>query len=211
MIDNSRQIMELIGSGDEGFCMVQVMHRGKDGRMPFETGDSPVAMQVIKTYYVSNAEYLERKMPEIRELCRVFNARAYINLNRKTWKQVALKSLELLAGYVAHEEWTCVKSMVESACGKTGDWSGDKKWIVDIDTKDMREVEAVKGIVDSCEPAGDKVVALVPTVHGYHLVTRPFNKDRFRKEYGKAIDIHDNNPTLLYYIGVEEEWSDLGC
>jgi hypothetical protein len=50
----------------------------------------------------------------------------------------------------------------------------------------------------------NKVVAVIPTVHGYHLITKPFDKKTFKSLYetihpGEKEDIiKDNNPTILY-------------
>ena len=44
----------------------------------------------------------------------------------------------------------------------------------------------------------DKIVETVPTRHGYHLIARPFNKKAFYEMYNESIDIHDNNPTLVF-------------
>ena len=48
------------------------------------------------------------------------------------------------------------------------------------------------------EPFGQKVVACLPTKNGYHLITNPFRLDKFKEMYPN-IDIHKNNPTLLYF------------
>jgi hypothetical protein len=62
----------------------------------------------------------------------------------------------------------------------------------------MNEVEEIKSAINQCEPLGDKIVATIPTLHGYHLISKPFNKMRFRQFYNKELDVHDNNPTVLY-------------
>lgn len=138
------------------------------------------------------------KRDEIIGLCEMFNARAYINLNKKSYKQVALKSLEILAGKIARDDYN-IKSLFDSAVGQTGAYDGNKTWIVDFDSKDIEELEKVKMIINSVEPLGvDKIVETVPTRHGYHLITKPFNKKAFYEMYNNKIDLHDNNPTVLY-------------
>lgn len=198
VVDNKNQIKKLIEGCDDGeFYMLQIIHRTKDGQTKYE--NSKATNQIIKTYYISSHDHLEYKMEEIRDLCQMFNARAYINLNKKSWRQIALKSIEELAKSIAHDEYRSVKSLVESSCGQTGACDGNKTWLVDIDTKDLDEVERIKTFVQACEPKGvDKIVDCIPTLHGYHLITKPFNKKTFHDLYNEHIDIHDNNPTLLY-------------
>ena len=205
IIDNTEQIKKLItGCGKDEFYMLQIIHRTKDGHTKYEPQDKKSREQVIKTYFVSGPDYLDKKMEEIKDLCRMFNARAMFNLNRKSWKQISLKSLELMAqalGKEGNEEnwWKPVRSVVESACGQTGACDKNKTWVVDVDCKDTIELEKIKDVIRQCEPLNEeKIIATVPTLHGYHLISKPFNKAKFANIYGLPLDIHDNNPTLLF-------------
>lgn len=195
-VDNFHLIKKHIHStADSGeFYMLQIMRRTKDQK----GYEGKHKQSIIKSYYVSSPEYLDEKRDEIIGLCEMFNARAYINLNKKSYKQVSLKALEILAGKIAHEDYN-IKSIFESACGQTGACDGLKTWIVDYDSKDVEGLIRVSSIIDSIEPIGvDKIVATVPTRHGYHLITRPFNMKAFYEMYNESIDIHKDNPTVLY-------------
>lgn len=196
-VDNFDQIEKLLNFENEGeFYMIQIMQRGKDQN----DGRASSSVRIIKSYFVNSIEYLESRKEEIKSLCEFFNARACIVLNKKSQKQVSLKGLEIMAHLVAHEEYHTFRSVFETACGQTGACDGNKAWIVDIDTKDDAEVAYVIETVMKCEPfVDDKIVAKIPTVHGYHLITRPFNKKKFSDMYNGTIDIHDGTPTLLYY------------
>lgn len=211
IIDNTEQIKKLIAGCQPGeFYMLQILHRSKDGKTPYEPEGKKISQQTVKTYYISSLEYLDYKMNEIRDLCKMFNARAYINLNKKSWKQISLKSLEILASAIAKGDsdpntYKEVKTVVDSACGQTGACDKNKTWVVDVDTKDMKEMNEIKFAINSSEPLGEeKIVATIPTLHGYHLITKPFNKMRFHQFYDKEIDIHDNNPTCLYIYRPED-------
>ena len=195
-VDNFDLIKKHINTSGDGseFYMLQIMRRTKDQK----GYEGKHKQSIIKSYYVSSSEYLDEKRDEIIGLCEMFNARAYINLNKKSYKQVSLKALEILAGKIAHEDYN-IKSMFESACGQTGACDGQKTWIVDYDSKDIDGLNVIKSIIDSVEPFGvDKIVETVPTRHGYHLITRPFNKKAFYEKYNENLDIHDNNPTILF-------------
>lgn len=195
MVDNFDLIKKHIHSSDSNeFYMLQIMRRTKDQK----GYDGKHKQSIIKSYFISSVEYLDSKRDEIVGLCEMFNARAYINLNKKSYKQVSLKALEILAGKIAHEEYD-IRSLFESACGQTGACDGQKTWIVDFDSKDLDELGRIKNIIDSIDPKGvSKIVETVPTRHGYHLITRPFNKKAFYEMYNESIDIHDNNPTLVF-------------
>jgi hypothetical protein len=194
-VDNFDLIKKHIHSSDSNeFYMLQIMRRTKDQK----GYDGKHKQSIIKTYFISSVEYLDSKRDEIVGLCEMFNARAYINLNKKSYKQVSLKALEILAGKIAHEEYD-IRSLFESACGQTGACDGQKTWIVDFDSKDLDELDRIKNIIDSIDPKGvSKIIETVPTRHGYHLITRPFNKKAFYEMYNESIDIHDNNPTLVF-------------
>ena len=196
-VDNFDLIKKHIHTSEGGseFYMLQIMRRTKD-QVGYE---GKRKQSIVKSYFISSPEYLESKRDEIVGLCEMFNARAYINLNKKSYKQVSLKALEILAGKIAHEDYIANKTLFESACGQTGACDGLKTWIVDFDSKDLDELDRIKNIIDSIDPKGvSKIVETVPTRHGYHLITRPFNKKAFYEIYNKNLDIHDNNPTCLY-------------
>lgn len=188
---------------DNQFYLLQIIHRSKDGLTKFdEEGEkSHFSNKTIKSYYISSPEYLDKKEKEIMEMCHMFNARAYFNPNVKSYKQIALKSLSELAKMVSNESYKGILSLVDSSCGQCGSAvKGQNYWIVDIDTKDIDELNKIKSVIDKCEPIGEeKVVQIIPTLHGYHFISKPFNKKKFHDMYSEQIDIHDNNPTLLYY------------
>ena len=195
-IDNFDLIKKHINTSGDGneFYMLQIMRRAKDQK----DYEGKHKKNIIKSYFISSPEYLDNKRDEIIGLCEMFNARAYINLNKKSYNQVSLKALEILAGKIAHEDYN-IKSLFDAATGQTSSCDGQKTWIVDYDSKDIDELERIKTIIDSIEPKGvEKIVETVPTRHGYHLITRPFNKKDFYEMYNEKLDIHDNNPTILY-------------
>ena len=195
-VDNFDLIKKHINTSEDGneFYMLQIMRRTKDQK----GHEGKHKQSIIKSYFISSPEYLEMKRDEIVKLCEMFNARAYINLNKKSYKQVSLKALAILAGKISQEDYN-IKTLFESAAGQTGACDGLKTWVVDFDSKDLDELERIKNIIEMVEPIGvNKIVETVPTRHGYHLITRPFNKKTFNELYNKNLDIHDNNPTLVF-------------
>jgi hypothetical protein len=73
----------------------------------------------------------------------------------------------------------------------------EKRWIVDIDTKDEEALLKIMKLVNTCRPEGNKIYATIPTKSGYHLITGRFDVMEFKKHY-PDIDIQKKNPTLLY-------------
>jgi hypothetical protein len=74
----------------------------------------------------------------------------------------------------------------------------ENRWIVDIDDKDENELAKTISVVDETRPIGSKVEAVIPTKNGYHLITKRFDVEMFRKSYPQ-LDIQRKNPTLLYF------------
>jgi hypothetical protein len=74
----------------------------------------------------------------------------------------------------------------------------EKRWIVDVDVKDVGFAEEVAKFINSLRPEGDKIETAIPTKNGYHLITERFDVKTFSEKY-PDIDIQKKNPTLLYY------------
>ena len=77
-------------------------------------------------------------------------------------------------------------------------------WVVDVDSKDENYLNTIIEIVNSCRGAQDiKVKHVIPTAHGYHLITIGFDTNQFAQQLAirnlDSIDIQKDNPTLLYF------------
>lgn len=181
----------LVFNSNDDFYHLQIIKRKKEHP---ELGSNSY---VVKTYYITSIEYLGNKMPEIINICNFHNARAGINLNKRSYKRCAYEMNELLAKYLKQGEYRAVRKLYESVVGKFSNEKDNKKWIVDIDTKDNTVIQVEADII-KLEPFGQKVLACIPTKNGYHLITNPFRLDLFKHQYPE-IEVHKNNPTLLYY------------
>lgn len=54
-----------------------------------------------------------------------------------------------------------------------------------------------KPYLDECHREAVYLFAEIPTMNGCHLITKPFNLQKFKEKFPK-IDVHKNNPTVLY-------------
>ena len=196
MIDNIEQIKRLLNFTDEGdFYMLYVLKRKKD--QPEGERDNHQSVRTIKSYCISSVEYLEKRYDEIKQLCEMFKARAYIHVQKQNHKDVSLNMMVVLAQRIQdgnHKQ----QGLFDSVVGQLK--THEKRWIVDIDTKDTSLVENVTAVINvDCEPIGsDKIIEIIPTKNGYHLITEKFNLKTF-KEIFSEIDVQKKNPTLLYY------------
>ena len=131
----------------------------------------------------------------------------YIHPAARSFKEVANVALELTTHTYVSQNWVGMRSVFSTAAGKSFIVK-DKKYIVDIDDVDLttaegqHKVETISERIKEIRGKGgnnvDKVFLTVPTKSGVHLITYPFDVDTFQKSFPN-IDVHKNNPTLLYF------------
>jgi len=194
MIDNLEQIKQLLNFENEGdFYMLYVFKRKKD--QPEGERDNHQSVRTIKTYCVDSVEYLDKRYDEIKQLCEMFKARAYIHVQKQNHKDVSLEMMMSLAERIKNGQHI-QKGLFDSVVGQIK--THEKRWIVDVDTKDEVELNAVKFAINKfCRPEGDKVEAVIPTKNGYHLITSRFDVMEFAKHFPNT-EIQKKNPTLLF-------------
>ena len=198
MINNIKLITPFLKfNTEDDFYYLQILQRKKENP---EIGSNS---RVIKNYYITSEQYLLDRYDEIKKLCEVFNARASIRLNKRSFEKVGMKTMVNLANTMSNKEYKFLKASYDRACG-LGHNDSIKKWIIDLDeTKEsslsIEDINAYKHFINSCEPLGEKILELIPSKNGYHLITLPFNVQQF-KEFGRenVVEIHKDNPTNLY-------------
>lgn len=193
MINNFEQIKSMLKFEKDYFYFIQIIQRKKE--IP-ELGSNN---RIIRSYMINSLEKLEKNEAEIIQMCEMFNARAYIHLNRRKWSKIAIKCLKHNAELIDNEQHDGIKSSLETVIGRHNcEPKGGKTWIIDIDTKDEATDRAIQEFINThCDPIGMKIIANIPTKSGNHLITSPFNTQTFKEKYPN-IDIHKDNPTVLY-------------
>lgn len=203
MVDNFELIKSLlIFKSEDDFYHLQIIRRGKDNP------DMPAANRVIKTYYIDKCESLDKLRTEIIDLCEYFNARAYINLAPKSYRKCTLQCIADMAKRASDGDFKKIYKCWNSTVGYIK--SDSPHWIVDIDFEEGETlqnttiVDDISNTIDvECEPMCNfligetKIYSTIPTKHGVHLITKPFNLKQFKDKYPN-IDVHKNNPTILY-------------
>lgn len=198
MIDNFNAFTPWFDNlSDQGdFFFVQVMQRNKEKNNVSSSG------YVIKDYHFFDKETFLSKKEEITTLCKAFNARAYFWVNPRNCKEVqyeiireALEAIEL----GTHKLFKCVSRAIgRKRCNKY-----KSKWILDFDTKDWSLINKYLEVIYRCRPDGVKVNTFIKTINGIHVISDPFDLEQFKQKVAIAkldnIDIHKDNPTVLYY------------
>lgn len=194
-LNNFNQLLEkkLLEFKEGEFYFLQILQRKKEN--PNLRGNS----KVIKTYYIDNLDYYNDIQEEVMGLCEFFNARAYMGLNRRSYKRVALHTMRELADLIINEQYVAAKKAYNTTCGQYT--VGDKLWIVDVDSTDFMNLQATIHAINKCASGfSPVVVTTLCTLNGYHIITRPFNIKQLEPFMAtNPLDIHKNNPTLVYY------------
>jgi hypothetical protein len=172
--------------------MLYVFKRKKD--QPEGERDNHQSVRTIKSYCVDSIEYLEKRYDEIKQLCEMFKARAYIHVQKQNHRDVSLNMMVALAQRIQdgnHKQ----QGLFDSVVGQLKTY--EKRWIVDIDVSDYHAVYEVTKFISTLKPEGSKVESVIPTKNGYHLITKRFDVKTFGEKYPE-ISVQKKNPTLLY-------------
>ena len=200
--DNFDKIAEILKfDKPDDFYFLQIIQRKKDGCNVSDSSNN--GYRTIKSYYISSVDDLMRRKEKIVELCQSNNARAYINLNRRNAKDVALVAAKTYIDLVRENRCHQGFRVWDHCCGITRSNKAQKYWIVDVDTKNTKELHEAVKLIDSCQSSNqhglfgeyDNVRYIIPTPNGIHLITTPFDPRELNGKY----EIKKDNPTVLYY------------
>ena len=200
MIDNLHQIKSLLNFEKEGdFYMLYILKRKKDQTTDKSNHQS---VRTIKTYCIESVEYLEKRYEEIKELCEMFKARAYIHVQKQSHHDVSLNMLIALAERIRNGQHR-QQHLFDSVVGQLK--TLEKRWVIDIDGisidgfahapfyKEMRRY-----ISELQSETGKEVeMTFIPTKNGFHIIASPFNLQKFKERYPE-VDVQKKNPTILY-------------
>lgn len=198
-VNNFYQVAKLLTWEKPGdYYYVQLILRKKDGATTFANKNN--SARLIKTYQFFNLEQFLAKEIEIIELCELCKCRAGINLNVRNEEAVAYKLLTNLAERISSRNFKGINGILNTTNG--GVKSDDRIWLIDCDSED--EYYAVRNVLsdETLRPLEHKILAVLPTYTGKHIITRTFDRETFDKNlhiHGVAVDIHKNNPAALYY------------
>lgn len=236
MVDNFELIKNYIEKQmidhEHGDCYyVQLLRRQADDPLKNGVKDPKyhgnMHSRSIKDYLIKSPEHLEDVKEDIIALCNMFNVRAYIRLNKRNYKNIALEMMKHIAEQCASgETYSSPFHLVASACGKCCQAGKDKTWIVDLDKEYLPYEEEIKEMILDCRPYDKRIQTyrdlglgeedarnavkneflVVPTKSGKHIVCKPFNKMAFQQNWEKSenlknikmLDVHKDNPTILY-------------
>lgn len=196
MTNNFTQIKGLLTDFSQGldkndyYFHLQLIRRNKDTGV----GSNSTC---LKAYQIDSDHPLDMYEDDIIEFCNRFKARAYINLSPKSKEATAVQMLNSLADCFRQRDFKHINRIWNSAAGKVG--ALKKYWVLDCDGCNEKDAEKIVQFVEDCCMPLDKTkcIDIIPTKNGVHVITTPFDLRHFHEIY-PSIDIHKNNPTVLY-------------
>lgn len=206
MINNFKIIEPLLQFDNPGDCyFVQFLKRKKDNP---EMNRNMVNVDNLFIYSLKEYRDMESRIIDIATM---HNARAYIRVNRRNTEKLALQTLVKVSNLILSKDYYSVKNAYLSAAGEHNS-EPVKRWIVDIDndTENVTNFDAYKKLITgfieelhkecnrNTKQAEYKILLEIPTKNGVHIITNPFNLQRFREWVKWPIDIHKDNPTILF-------------
>lgn len=193
-VDNFDMITGLLDfSLPNTMYFIQILQRRKDN--PEMNKD----VRVINNYYIYSPEDMVKLKNKIVEDCSKYNARAYINLNRLDTEKIGLYTQKIIVDFLINKQFAQIKNAYASACGNHHSET-NKKWIVDIDTKDDDFIQSVIDYVNHLYTEAkttNRILARIPTKNGVHLICEGFRMDHFAKQF-PGMTVNKNAPTILY-------------
>lgn len=194
MIDNFELVKQLISFNEEDklFFFLQIVRRAKDHKY----NNTKVKEGAIKTYFVTSKAYLDSIKKEVILLCEHYGARAYINVSAKSLQKLQKELLLKLAEYNVNNTLVKPFRLINRIAGQ--EKANNPKWIIDIDDIPSQEKPVLLWLA-SYFMNEEYLIGTIPTAHGEHLITAPFNLEAFQKSF-PDIDVHKNSMgTLLYF------------
>lgn len=207
-VDNFELIKSLFyfNEANDMFFHCQIVQRAKDHK------PNKIKEKSIASYFIRSREHLDSLKEQIVLLCNYYNARAYINISGKDFSGLQKLLLTKMCENVTENIIQDPKRVVNQLAGKLK--SRISRWIVDIDDitikDDIKEYLIdlyskfnKKSKEDIVSYLADYIIKEIPTVHGCHLIVRPFNSLKFHDEF-PDVDIHKNSMGTLLYASLNE-------
>ena len=161
----------------------------------------------VKSYTIDTICDLDKYKQEIITICDALKVRAYISVNYKSHRQVALKVMVEIANYNLQDYFKSSRGLYDSVVAKFVDHK-KQLWIIDVDKDESfgKSVDELTDLyiktIESCKPC-KKIVTVIPTKSGKHIITHPFDASEFYLKIGELAKlgsnlIKKNDVTLLY-------------
>ena len=151
----------------------------------------------IKTYHIYSISEFDSIQDDIINTCEAKNARAYIRMNTRNSKVIALSLIKRLADLVQSGQTDRSEDLYNTVCKETR-IETDTNWIISVDNRND-EVYAKQVLEDLWNQMlyGGIILSEIDTVTGKDLITTYFNIEKFKQSCPK-INVDTDPSTLIF-------------
>ena len=124
-VDNSNTVVKFVPEHDDGdsFIYTELLDRSKT------KGNN--GFRLVKTFYHRSREEFWRQLEVIKDVCDMYNVRAYTRLGPRSFAKVGQTFTKLVVDAALSSNWAGMKTLYNKALGNTAPIH--KVWIWDID------------------------------------------------------------------------------
>ena len=202
-IDNFAKIQPLLEFGKDTYYFVQIIKRRKD------EGNEGLGVSELCVWqrFIDKPETLELLKQEIQELCTIYNARAYIELNPRSLERWSIELTRKLLDRIFLHDFTSVQrlpnkvALLEETIKTRGLLIDRRRWMLDVD--EPTSIPIAERWTDNLRI---RRVSNIPTLSGAHLIIESFNYKQAGLKLGGKVEtggtcfvLSPTANTLLYY------------
>ena len=202
-VDNFSKVQSLLEFGADTYYFVQIIKRRKD------EGNEGLGVSELCLWqrFIDKPSTLEHLKQEIQELCTIYNARAYIELNPRSLERWSIELAKRLLDRISLHDYTSVQklpsrvALSEETIKTRGLTIDRRRWLFDID--DYTSILAIERWMNENRI---KEVARIPTFNGTHIIVESFNYKQLGLKLGGDVKIEGGEftfspiaNTLLYF------------
>lgn len=178
-VNNFDKIENLLDFDGSSIYLVWLVMRNKDGNTNAKGNNKN---RTVKSYFFQTKEHFDSRKEELMKICKLFNCRAYICLNKKPLLNVLFQlqtNITELFKQMFRKESVGLNGLIDSSIMKSAS-TKNKLWLVDADNKDEEYLREVEGVINMCRSSYSPVVVdTIPTAHGVHIITHPFDLNQY--------------------------------
>lgn len=178
--NNIEKIVKLLDFKTDTFYYLEILKRKKDN-------SKIIKDRKIYQRFITSLKELREILEDIKILCKIYNARAYISLIPKSNEKFTKECLRAFTDKVCSNNYKNTflipeKIVLLPQCINSKE---DKFWILDVDEKDKDYVTEFKKCI---EKKLTNIYEILNTPNGYHFVVDTFNLRR-----NDLIDLQEDN------------------
>lgn len=185
IVDNVNQVSDLLvfkKDSKDIYYFIQIIRRRKDNP------DQKRSEINLGRWFIKSIEELDIQYSFIKDICKLYNARAYISLTPRSLAKLGKECLLEYSNRIIRGDYNNIQYIPEkvalspNTCQSRGVL--DKpRWIIDLDSNNISDFDTIM------ELFRDNYITLINTPGGYHIVIKSFNIGNISKyKKGKSDD-----------------------